>query len=300
MSLTTQLLSLARCRTQADRIRVLQCAASDKRFNIDQQTELRTLLDEARRAPDPRVRALRPILNPGDICKHLIPLRSGPKPVLTAKQGATVDEWVDGWMEAERLHDKGVPPPGPFLLCGPTGSGKSVLTNYLAERLTGIRSGVVIEAHKMVESHMGQTSANLDKAFEAANLNSGLIVIEEMDALAESRVDTGSGADRENNRITVSLMRLIEASPAAIVATTNRPNSLDAALLRRFEYRLDLPLADEAMRRMVVARHFDGKAPDALVALPLTQSIPLVARIKRLVVMRSLSLDQATEAALAA
>lgn len=300
MSLTTHLLSLARARTQQDRIRVLQNAASDKRFNIDQQTELRQLLDEARRAPDPRIRALRPILNPADICKTLTPLATGPKPVLTPGQEATIEEWIEGWSAASRLQDAQVPLPGPLLLCGPTGCGKTMLSRYVGDRLSAVLRGVIIEAHKMIESHLGQSSANLDKAFEAANLNSGLIVIEEIDALAESRIDTGSGADRENNRITVSLMRLIETSSAAIIATSNRADILDAALLRRFEYRVDMTMPDEALRRSVLASHFNGTPPEALVALPLTASIPLVARIKRLVVLRSISVPEAVRTVLAA
>lgn len=299
MSLTTHLLSLARARTQPDRIRVLQNAAYDKRFNADQQAELRLLLEEARRAPDPRVHALRPIPNPADICSSLVPLADGPRPALTPTQEATIEEWIEGWSESARLQEQQVPPPGPLLLCGPTGCGKTMLSRYVGGRLNAVRRGVIIEAHKMIGSLLGQSAGALDKAFQAANLNSGLIVLEEIDALAECRTDTGSGADRENNRITVSLMRLIETASAAIIATTNRAEILDPALLRRFEYRVDMVMPDEALRRSVLASHFKGTAPEALVALPLTASIPLIVRIKRLVVLRGMSVAKATEAVLA-
>ena len=299
MSLTAQFIALSRARTQQDRIRALRNASYDKRFNVDQQSELKTLLEEAGRAPDPRFTALRPILNPAEICNSLVPLKGGPKPVLTPKQESVVAEWIEGWRESVRLQEAKITAPGPLLLCGPTGGGKTMLAGYVAAQLAEIRRAVVIEAHKMISSHLGQSSVNLDAAFQAANLNSGLVVIEEIDALAETRIDTGSGADRENNRITVSLMRLIEGASAAVIATTNRADILDAALLRRFEYRVDLAMPDEALRREVLGAHFQGKAPEALVGLPLTVSIPLVARIKRLVVLRGVPVDQAVSTVLA-
>jgi hypothetical protein len=233
MSLTTTILALARCRTRDDRIRCLQGAVHDKQFNIDQQSELRQLLDEARKAPGEWERALRPVLNPADVCDNLVALKDGAKPVLSTENEAVIEEWLAGWVGECLLKEEQMTPPGPLLLSGPTGSGKSMLAAYLSFRLKGIRSGVIIEAHKMVDSHLGVTVQNLSKAFDAANTNSGLIVIEELDALAEARTGGGASAERENNRTTIGIMRMIELSPAAIIATTNRPDALDAGQEQR-------------------------------------------------------------------
>ena len=300
MSLSTYVLSLARARTQRDRLRVLQQVACDKRFNSDLQAEVRVLIDETQRAPDPRGGSLRPVLNPSEVCSLLVPLRAGEKPVMAPAHEAIFEEWLAGWVEEVRLREANVLPPGPLLLCGPTGCGKTMITGYLASRLQSLRSAVVMEAHKIVNSFLGESSSNLSKAFDAAERNSGMLVIEEIDALAESRTNSGSGADRENNRISVGMMRMIEGSSAPIIATTNRAEVLDTALLRRFEYKIQFPLPDESMRRSVLLQRFGPDVPQALVDMPLTESIPYVSRIRRLMALRNLSAVDALAALKAA
>lgn len=282
-------------------MRVLSGATCDKRFNPDQQMELRALLEEARRAPDPRAGALRPILNPADVCNLLQPISVGPDPVLTPEVHATIEEWIDGWLREAELLERSLRPPGPLLLYGETGGGKSIISQFIARRLSGVRRGVVIEVFRVIDSHMGQSGKNLEAAFEAVKANAGLVVVEEIDGIAETRKSGTDSADRENNRNTIGLMRLIEACPAAVIATTNRIDSLDNALLRRFEYKLKIPLASEEMRRSILGRLLGAKeVPERLVSLPLSESVPLTQRVVRVAALKKLSLDDATVLLLAA
>jgi SpoVK/Ycf46/Vps4 family AAA+-type ATPase len=295
MSLTQAVLSLARAKTQRDRIRILSAVAYDKRFNQDQQAELQSLLTEARKAPDDRVQALRPVLNPADVCKLVMPLAVGPKPILPESIDSTVTEWIEGWRSEARLRDQGHCPPGPLLIAGPTGVGKTMLAAFIAGELKDVRRAVVVDAHRLVESHMGETGRHIAEAFEAINLNSGLGVFEELDALAEVRKSGNDSATMENTRVSIALMRSIEASTSAIIATCNRPDALDGALLSRFEYRIDFPDTTKDLRGQVLRQSLgiDVELPDSLLRIDLRQAVGMCKRIKRIMILRGLSVGDA-------
>ncbi len=226
-------LLLARCRTPEDRTRVLHGASTSARFNDEQREELRALASERDHSS---IHALRPLSNPVLECKYLESLELTQRPILPETIEAEIDEWVNGWRHATDLELAGMKAPGALLLHGPTGSGKSMLCGTLAGSIG--RTGVVAECHNLVDSHMGCTGERLGQAFKAAGKAGSVFVIEELDALAAHRGGTGegAGATQENARITVALMRMIESARFPIVATTNRIEALDPALLRRFEY----------------------------------------------------------------
>jgi SpoVK/Ycf46/Vps4 family AAA+-type ATPase len=292
MNLSCLFLQVARARNLQERRQALRLAARDKRFDPEQQSEIRSMLEESSRpcmASLDSMSVFRPVTKPSDVCTKLQPLSPGEKPVLTAKQESIVEEWILGWSEEIRLREAGIQPPGPLLLSGPTGCGKTMLTGWIAARLKEVRSATILESHRVSDSHFGQTATNLSTAFDAANANAGLLVIEELDALSEKRIESQSGADRENNKTSVALMRLFDSSTAAIIATTNRPDAIDAALLRRFEYKLEFTAPDRALRERVLASKLGGSAPAVLAELPLTESIPLCGRIRRFMVLHNLN-----------
>ena len=167
------------------------------------------------------------------------------------------------------------------LAAGPTGSGKTMLTHAIAGELKG-RPAVCLDAHRVLDSHMGETGNRLAKAFAACAKSGSVLVLEELDGFAEARSRSdGSGSTRENNRITIALMRLIESATFPIVATSNRPEIFDPALLRRFEFRVTVPPLLAAERRVVLHKMLGYEPAPDLIELPIHESVLRVNRLKR-------------------
>lgn len=274
MTLTEIFVRLARARTAAERNNLLVKAANMGRFDEDQRAELRQLAAERDHSS---IHTLRPLSNPVAECRHLDPLVPTSPPVLSAAIEVEVAEWVQGWQFAFQLELAGLRPPGPLLIHGPTGGGKSMLCGTLAQRIG--RPGVVAECHNLIDSHLGSTGERLSSAFKAADKAGAVLVIEELDALAANRAGTGEGASasQENTRITVALMRMIEGARFPVVATTNRPEALDAALVRRFEYQVAVPAMPREIRHQIIAEVL-GHVPADLAELPLNEALPRARR----------------------
>lgn len=264
---------LAKSRTMEDRSRVLRKAMQLGRFDEDQKAELQKLAFEK----DLSGTILRPVTDAVAECRHLEPLEQTTAPILSARVADEVEDWVMGWRHSFELQLAGIHPPGAMLLHGPTGSGKSTICGTLARRIK--RPGVVMECHNMLESHLGASGERLAQAFKAAGKAGALLVIEELDALAPRR-ESGGLACQENTRITVALMRMIEASGLPIVATTNRLEALDPAIVRRFDYKIEVPEMDEEIRHKIIKEAM-GSLPEEIKNLPLNEALPKVRRLIR-------------------
>jgi SpoVK/Ycf46/Vps4 family AAA+-type ATPase len=126
-----------------------------------------------------------------------------------------------------------------LLFHGPAGNGKTSAAAALGALLG--KPVYSLSLPKLVDSHLGSTGTNLDIAFSA--LSSGMVLLlDEIDAVGSARNNTSSGADKENNRIVNTLLTLLDQQVnGVLVATTNRADMLDSALLRRFDLELEFP-----------------------------------------------------------
>lgn len=139
---------------------------------------------------------------------------------------------IDYHRRRPRYEAMGIKPPGGILLYGPPGTGKT----YAMRRLAAFLDWPLFEVDlgALGSPYIHQTSVRLREQFErAAQTTPSLVVMDEIDAMAGNR-------DRmqwESKIEEISeLLRLVEAAPARgiqVVATTNRPSSLDPAILRR-------------------------------------------------------------------
>jgi cell division protease FtsH len=221
-----------------------------------------------------------------DECDDLVNLSPGDPPMLPSAVWSEFEEWFDSWNNEAALRKAGVALPGPVMLHGPTGTGKSMLARSIAKSMIG-RQAVVLEAHRIIDSLLGGTGQRIDKAFRACERHHALLVIEEIDGITLARESRGS-CSVENSRITVAMMRLIELAGFPIVVTTNRQSDMDPALVRRFEFKIALEPLNEKGRLKLLQEILGSAPPAELLALPLHESMPRIHRLKRRKFLESL------------
>jgi AAA+ superfamily predicted ATPase len=155
----------------------------------------------------------------------------------------------------ERLEEKGLRPRRRLLLAGPPGTGKTITASALAGELKFPLFSVLL--HGLITKFMGETAQKLRLIFNAVRTTRGVYLFDEIDALAaERRSHNDIG---EARRILNSFLQFLDedTGPSIVVATTNLPQVLDRAILRRFDLVLpyEMPAApaiEKAMRRRLI------------------------------------------------
>jgi SpoVK/Ycf46/Vps4 family AAA+-type ATPase len=175
-------------------------------------------------------------------------------PDLAARLDAYVSE-VRRWSE---LDTAGLPRRNRVLLYGPPGCGKTSTVEALASELG--RPLVTARVDGLMSSYLGETSSNLRKLFDYANSGAYVLLLDEFDSLGKLRDDPADHG--ELRRVVNSVLQLIDSytGPSIIVAATNHPEVLDAALWRRFDVVAELPLPTQEQLQGVLFRMLRGRA----------------------------------------
>ena len=161
-----------------------------------------------------------------------------------------------------RLTRPGAPRAVSLLLSGPPGTGKSAFARHLAEAI-GLRV-----LHKrgsdIFGSFVGETERNIAAAFAEAREGQKFLIFDEVDSLL-------AGRDRAVRNWEVSqvneMLTWMESHPQPFACTTNLPEGLDAASLRRFLIRVNFEHLAPAQSLRLFRNVFGVEPPERLARL---------------------------------
>lgn len=178
-----------------------------------------------------------------------------------AKEALT--EIVDFLHNPKRYADIGAIMPKGALLVGPPGTGKTLLAQAVAgEAKVPFFS---ITGSEFVEMFVGMGAAKIRDLFKQAQEKAPCIVfIDEIDTIGKKRDGGGIGGNDEREQTLNQLLAEMDGfdgrEGVVILAATNRPDSLDPALLRpgRFDRRIPVELPDLKGREDTLKVHSKG------------------------------------------
>ena len=169
-------------------------------------------------------------------------------------------EIVDFLHNPAKYNSIGAKMPKGVLLVGPPGTGKTLLAKAVAGE-----AGVPffsIAGSEFVEMFVGQGAARVRDLFKQAKEKAPCIVfIDEIDTIGKKRDGSGIGGNDEREQTLNQLLSEMDgfdgSSGVVILAATNRPETLDKALLRpgRFDRRVPVELPDLKAREAILKVH---------------------------------------------
>ena len=171
-----------------------------------------------------------------------------------------LQEIVDFLHNPSRYQAIGARMPKGALLVGPPGTGKTLLAKAVAgEAEVPFFS---ISGSEFVEMFVGMGAAKVRDLFKQANEKAPCIVfIDEIDTIGKKRDGNGLGGNDEREQTLNQLLTEMDgfdgSKGVVILAATNRPETLDPALLRpgRFDRRIPVELPDLAGREAILKVH---------------------------------------------
>lgn len=154
----------------------------------------------------------------------------------------------------------GIKPPKGVLLYGPPGTGKTLLARALANNIEA--SFLKVVASAIVDKYIGESARIIREMFGYAREHQPCVIfMDEVDAIGGRRFSQGTSADREIQRTLMELLNQLDGfddlGKVKMIMATNRPDTLDPALLRpgRLDRKIEIPLPNEAQRIEIIKIH---------------------------------------------
>jgi len=149
------------------------------------------------------------------------------------------------------------------LLYGPPGTGKTLLAKAVANEANS--NFISVKGPELLNKYVGESEKGVREVFEKARANAPTVVFfDEIDSIAGERGsnmgDSGVG-ERVVSQLLTELDGIEELEDVVVVATTNRPDLIDSALLRpgRLDRHVHVPVPDEEARRAILDVHTRNK-----------------------------------------
>lgn len=195
-----------------------------------------------------KIRHLGQVLLPGE----------AEEPILDKTVRRSVFEWLGEINARDTLTEVGLKPRSTCLLSGPPGCGKTTLAHHLSARL-GLPM-LNIGSEHLISSGFGDSEKAVARMFDTlSDLETSIVLfIDEIDSIGGKRLDTsgdrGGAASARNSTLNV-LLRKVESFEGILVAATNRPDTLDQALWRRFGMQIEIGIPDFDARWAILKRY---------------------------------------------
>ncbi len=154
----------------------------------------------------------------------------------------------------------GISPPKGILLHGPPGTGKTLLAKAVANSTNS--TFIEIVGSELVQKFIGEGAKLVKEIFQLAREKApSIIFIDEIDAIAATRIDVGTSGEREVQRTFMQLLAEIDGfkplDNVKIIGCTNRKDILDNAVIRpgRLDRLIHVPLPNERAREEIFKIH---------------------------------------------
>ncbi|VVT51423.1 uncharacterized protein SAPINGB_P003091 [Magnusiomyces paraingens] len=170
-------------------------------------------------------------------------------------------------LSPERFVNLGIDPPKGILLYGPPGTGKTLCARAVANRTDATFIRVI--GSELVQKYVGEGARMVRELFEMARTKKATIIFfDEVDAIGGARFDDGAGGDNEVQRTMLELITQLDGfdprGNIKVMFATNRPNTLDPALLRpgRIDRKVEFSLPDVEGRANILRIHAKSMSVD--------------------------------------
>ncbi|MEP6803415.1 MAG: ATP-binding protein [Flavobacterium sp.] len=132
-----------------------------------------------------------------------------------------------------------------ILLHGHSGCGKTTTAKAIATALN--KNIVIINLSTLINARIGETSKNVKAIFDKAIREKAVLFLDEFDQIGKSR-DSNDKDVGEMRRLVNTIIQLIDYFPtdSLLICATNHYHSIDTALLRRFQLRLQFEMPNES------------------------------------------------------
>lgn len=174
------------------------------------------------------------------------------------REHAVMRHVTDMRRASEKLAMMGIDYKNATMLAGESGVGKTMLARAVACKMH--LPLLYVNFSRLINSYMGATSGNIARIFSFAATLPCVLMLDEVDTIAVSRMSAHDGPSTELSRVTITLMQEIDHMPTTTVllAATNRPDMLDSALVRRFSAMYEITRPQDARTVTDIIERFLG------------------------------------------
>lgn len=152
-------------------------------------------------------------------------------------------------LSPEKFINLGIDPPKGVLLYGSPGTGKTLTARAIANRTDACFIRCI--GSELVQKYIGEGARMVRELFQMARTKKAAIIFfDEIDAVGGARFDDGSGGDHEVQRTMLEIVNQLDGFDSRgnikVIMATNRPDTLDPALLRpgRLDRKIEFGLPD--------------------------------------------------------
>ncbi|NJD52288.1 MAG: CDC48 family AAA ATPase [Candidatus Methanoperedens sp.] len=172
-----------------------------------------------------------------------------------------IREMIELPLRHPELFEKlGIEPPKGVMLHGPPGTGKTMIAKAVANETDA--NFVSISGPEIMSKFYGESEKHIREIFEEAEKSAPTVIfIDEIDSIAPKREEVTGEVER---RVVAQLLSLMDGlkkrGQVIVIAATNRPNAVDAALRRggRFDREIEIGIPDRLGRFDVLQIHTRG------------------------------------------